>query len=272
MSKLLPCVLSARVPSAVAVHVYQVDADEPKFALTCAGSPASCVAATVVPVTAASEVRGVALEKLSFAGGVGPGAGGGCGAELSPVYRSRFGEPAPASVTTPVVAADPIVAATCAGVLSGLAERIRAASPATCGDAIEVPEIVLVAVVDVFHADVIPVPGAKTSTQLPKFEYEARASFDPVAPTVSAFGVDAGDEPQASALELPAATAKVMPSAIAFCVAVLSAAEYPPPRLMLATAGTPVTWLAVAQSMPEITPAIEPDPVQSSTRTATSET
>ena len=41
---------------------------------------------------------------------------------------------------------------------------------------------------------------------------------------------------------------------------------------MLATAGTPAAWLAVAQSMPAITPEVEPEPLQLRTRTATSET
>ena len=45
-----------------------------------------------------------------------------------------------------------------------------------------------------------------------------------------------------------------------------SAVDAPPPRLMLATAGR--TRLAVTQSTPAITPALEPDPLQESTRTA----
>ena len=49
-----------------------------------------------------------------------------------------------------------------------------------------------------------------------------------------------------------------------------SAVEAPPPRLMLATAFA--AWLAVTQLMPAITPEVEPEPLQLSTRTATSET
>jgi len=45
--------------------------------------------------------------------------------------------------------------------------KYNAATPATCGDAIEVPEIELVAVSDVYHAEVIEEPGAKMSTQVP---------------------------------------------------------------------------------------------------------
>ncbi len=46
----------------------------------------------------------------------------------------------------------------------------KAAMPATCGDAIDVPELVFVAVFDVYHAEVMFDPGAKTSTHEPKFE------------------------------------------------------------------------------------------------------
>src|SRR3954451_23152931 len=39
-----------------------------------------------------------------------------------------------------------------------------------------------------------------------------------------------------------------------------------PPRLRFATAGCPAWWSAVTQSMPAMTPALEPEPAQSSTR------
>ncbi len=48
-----------------------------------------------------------------------------------------------------------------------MAVRTSAATPATCGVAIDVPLIVLVAVVPVCQALVIPTPGAKRSTQEP---------------------------------------------------------------------------------------------------------
>ena len=63
-------------------------------------------------------------------------------------YRRRFGEPVPALVTTPVVAIDVSAVATAAGVLAGFASRYNAAAPATCGEAIDVPDIVAVAVSD----------------------------------------------------------------------------------------------------------------------------
>jgi hypothetical protein len=52
----------------------------------------------------------------------------------------------------------------------------NAARPATCGDAIDVPEMVFDAVSLVFHAEVMLTPGAKTSTHGPQSEKEARTS------------------------------------------------------------------------------------------------
>ena len=59
------------------------------------------------------------------------------------------------------------------------------------------------------HADRIPEPGANKSRHVPKFENEERASVVVVEPTVIAFAARAGDEFQAFALLLPAATAIV---------------------------------------------------------------
>jgi hypothetical protein len=55
----------------------------------------------------------------------------------------------------------------------------------------DVPLMVFVAVLLVRQAEVIPLPGAKMSRQVPKFEYEARASELVVAPTVMADGARA---------------------------------------------------------------------------------
>ena len=54
--------------------------------------------------------------------------------------------------------------------------------------------MVFVAVSDVYHDDVMLEPGAKMSTHVPKFENDARASVEVVAPTVSAFATRAGEE------------------------------------------------------------------------------
>lgn len=59
-----------------------------------------------------------------------------------------------------------------------------AARPATWGHAIEVPEMVRVAVEEPTQALVTLTPGAKTSTTSPKLEKLARLSLMSVAPIV----------------------------------------------------------------------------------------
>jgi hypothetical protein len=100
-----------------------------------------------------------------------------------------------------------IAAVTVAGDAVGFVSKNRAATPATCGVAIEVPEIVFVAVSLVFQDEVMLEPGAKMSTHVPKLEKDERASVIVVDPTVIALGSRAGEELQASALLLPAAIA-----------------------------------------------------------------
>ena len=59
----------------------------------------------------------------------------------------------------------------------------------------------------VFHDDVMLLPGAKMSRQVPKFENDERASVLVVDPTVIALATSAGDVVQASTLLFPAAIA-----------------------------------------------------------------
>jgi hypothetical protein len=66
-----------------------------------------------------------------------------------------------------VVALLTIAAVTVAGEAPEFVSRNSAATPATCGAAIEVPEMVLVAVSLVLHAEVMLEPGAKMSRQVP---------------------------------------------------------------------------------------------------------
>ena len=113
----------------------------------------------------------------------------------------------------------------------------NAATPATCGDAIEVPLNVAVAVFELNHADKIPDPGANRSRHVPKFEKEERASVVVVEPTVIALAARDGDELHAFAFELPAATAIGTPELARLFTAVSRAVDTPPPRLMFATAG-----------------------------------
>lgn len=147
----------------------------------------------------------------------------------------------------------------------GLNCLYSAATPATCGEAIDVPLKVAVAVLEVNHAERMPEPGAKRSRQVPKFENDDRASVVVVEPTVIAFAARAGDELQALALLFPAATAIGTPEFARLLTAVSSADEIPPPKLMLATAG--LIRFTRTQSTPAITPEFEPDPEQFSTRT-----
>src|SRR5678815_3502432 len=95
-------------------------------------------------------------------------------------------------------------------------------------------------------------PGAKRSKHVPKFENDERASLVVVEPTVMALAARAGEELQAFALLLPAATAIGTPELDRLFTAVSSALDAPPPRLMFATAG--LIWLFVTQSTPAITP------------------
>ena len=86
---------------------------------------------------------------------------------LLSMNTSRLGEFVPAEVMIPVVALVAIVEANCAGVNAPFNCRMSAAKPATCGLAIDVPEIVFVAVVDPNHVEIIDTPGANTSTHDP---------------------------------------------------------------------------------------------------------
>merc|ERR1719226_164278 len=102
----------------------------------------------------------------------------------------------------------------------------------------EVPLKLLVPVSEVCDKDTTSLPGAQMSTQVPKHEKEERASVEVVLPTVIALGTYAGENPQASALELPAATTPVTPEFVAASTASRMPATTPlPPKLMLATAG-----------------------------------
>ena len=125
----------------------------------------------------------------------------------------------------------------------------------------------LVATSLVNHDDVMFTPGAMMSTPAPKFENDAKPSVMLEAATQIASATSAGDWLETSVAELPAETQYVTPSAIELRTAASSVAERPPPSDMFATAGF-VVWLPVTQSIPEITPAVVPEPPASSTRTA----
>jgi hypothetical protein len=78
-----------------------------------------------------------------------------------------LGDAAPIFASASRVAVLVIQSEICCTELSGAIPKPSAAIPATCGEAIEVPEMVFVAVVEVNHADKMLEPGAKTSRQDP---------------------------------------------------------------------------------------------------------
>tara|TARA_B110000503_G_scaffold28957_1_gene46379 strand:+ start:30016 stop:30324 length:309 start_codon:yes stop_codon:yes gene_type:complete len=80
---------------------------------------------------------------------------------------SRFTDPLPGFKTTFTVAAVASEDAICDGARVGLATMKRAIIPATCGAAIDVPLIVLLADGKPIQEDVINDPGANTSRHAP---------------------------------------------------------------------------------------------------------
>lgn len=89
------------------------------------------------------------------------------GSPLASEKASLLGDPVPTEVSRLGDALISTKETTAAGVACGLACNASAATPATWGDAIEVPLMVLVAVVLPIQAEVMLEPGAKISTQLP---------------------------------------------------------------------------------------------------------
>src|SRR5207253_7042864 len=191
---------------------------------------------------------GIATSVPLVAGGQSFGGGG-----VEPpglVYRRMFGEPGRAFVILFGVPTDFSALCTVAGDAVGLLARNSAAAPVTCGVAIDVPLIVLVAVSLSIQADVMPTPGAKMSVQVPKLEKEARASLRSEAFTVIASVTRAGVKLHASALELPEAIEYTTPSAMELRTAFSVVVSVPwAPRLMLATAGCPAWWCWVTKSI-----------------------
>jgi hypothetical protein len=113
--------------------------------------------------------------------------------------------------------------------------RNRATIPATCGDAMEVPERVKDALSPVLVAERMAAPGANKSTQVPKLEVDALRSFLSVDATVKADCADAGLRLQASELVFPADTTTTTPVATRSATAVLRAALNMAPILAFRT-------------------------------------
>jgi hypothetical protein len=107
---------------------------------------------------------------------------------------SRFGVPVGMPLNLLRLATLTISFLTVAGDALGLLCKKRAATPATCGVAIEVPLSVAVAVSLLNQDDKMLEPGANISTTLPKLENDERASFIVVDPTVIAAATRAGEK------------------------------------------------------------------------------
>jgi hypothetical protein len=133
-----------------------------------------------------------------------------------------------------------------------------------------VPLRVLVPVALPWEAETIPEPGAKRSTQAPKFEKEERTSDEVVAPTVIASAVEARDFRQASSPSFPAETLAWMPATTMPRSARFSSSLLPPPSEKFTTAGPRLVF--TTQSIAAIIPLYEPRPSQPRTRTDTSRT
>jgi hypothetical protein len=124
----------------------------------------------------------------------------------------------------------------------------------------EVPEYDTEAVSDATLADNTFFSGAKISRQVPKQLKLALASELSVAPTVIAEGTKAGENPQASALSLPAATTTTTPAFVTSSIAVFTEGLLPPPpKLALTTPGLRFVFF-FTQSSASIIQAKDPDP------------
>ena len=104
-----------------------------------------------------------------------------------------------------VVAMHRTVCVAHSAVREGKRPRSCATAPVTCGAAIDVPDLLQVAVLVSEHAACMELPGASTSTHGPRLEKPERPSEKVVEPTVNACGAEAGDSAHASDASLPAA-------------------------------------------------------------------
>lgn len=100
-----------------------------------------------------------------------------------------------------------------------------ALAPATCGQAMLVPESVAKEVLEPIHADVMSVPGARMSTKGPKSEYQAWDPFEFSAPTVIMSGRSEGDCALVSIASLPDDANAAIPTSIAAWAAASTACD-----------------------------------------------
>mmetsp|Transcript_25216 Transcript_25216/g.27952 ORF Transcript_25216/g.27952 Transcript_25216/m.27952 type:complete len:280 (-) Transcript_25216:278-1117(-) len=135
--------------------------------------------------------------------------------------------------------------------------QYSAARPATCGQAMEVPEMVLVAVGLPIQLESTLVPGAKMFMQVPKLEKPERASRLSVEPTVKDPSAAAGEKVHADRRLLPAAATSRTPAAAAALTASSVPSFWPPPKDMDAILRVPAslaTWLIPAMAIAKLPP------------------
>src|SRR6266576_3994921 len=102
------------------------------------------------------------------------------------VCKSRFGDPVPMFERASAVAREVMADATWLGDALGTRCKYAAATPVTCGAAIDVPLRVLVAGLLFHHAEMMSCPGANRSRHDPNFENKEQASDEVEAPSVRA--------------------------------------------------------------------------------------
>jgi len=130
-------------------------------------------------------------------------------------WRRRFGDWEPVSLILPEVASLMSFAVMPTAERPGLSSMMRAAAPATCGHAMEVPLMEAVLLSSLWPTDVICEPGAKMSTHAPMLLNEDLLSHSVVEPTVMAASTPDSAYAHASGLlsrpSFPAATTTTTP-------------------------------------------------------------
>jgi len=186
--------------------------------------------------------------------------------EAQIVWDKRLGDPVPMPVKRFAVFWLMVWVRVVAALFPCLVLQIEAAMPATWGHAMDVPEIVLVAVFEPIQADKMLLPGAKVCTQVPKFEKPERASVFVLEPTQMLKGAEAGEKVHALALLFPAATTITAPARWAASTALLEAWLKPPPN-DIEPIRAPARW--ATQFTPAMMPWVVPEPERPNTFTAT---
>ena len=135
----------------------------------------------------------VFYEGLAYSSRGGPGT-----VYSAPLNASLLGLSSPGLPTAPSVASSLILSDTSSGVFSPSSALRYSASPATCGHAMLVPEMVFVAVLLPVHVLRMSTPGANTSSAMPQLLKAGFWLSLSTAPTVTALRAEAGEKSEAS--------------------------------------------------------------------------